>query len=431
MPGYPMVLISTDVFQEGEDLHTFCDSVSHYGLSSSPIALEQKVGRVDRIGSLAQREIQNSENSEPEKNFIQVRYPHIKESVEYMQIQHSAYNLNRFIRNLHKIGSEIDGVSSDVDIDQQAYAIEPQIRDPLESPYDADIHFQDSCAFQYLHDDTQTNMLKEMKRNIENVYLKDEQFEFTAKGISKLIGKYEFELRAARKSNELVVSVNKKTELNQLSSESLLNRLQKFARSHFCRLQVKHNGNFLEFNKNVERLFHIQHTKAPESSMSLMRDFELHNLAFNGIDLYKKLQQEAVSFLSDHPELHLEFINSSDDSTCCMVFSFISSGRKQRVFTQKSGDYISLHTKSVSSMQLEQKLSKNTKCDDEILLRYTAKRNVIYDLVDFHIDREAGISVRTFCLKSESSSNDILRAAYRVAREGDRLEYLFSDVDAY
>ncbi|WP_337238245.1 helicase-related protein, partial [Salmonella enterica] len=46
MPGYPMVLISTDVFQEGEDLHTFCDAVSHYGLSASPIALEQKVGRV-------------------------------------------------------------------------------------------------------------------------------------------------------------------------------------------------------------------------------------------------------------------------------------------------------------------------------------------------------------------------------------------------
>ena len=68
-----MVLTSTGVFQEGEDLHTFCDAVSHYGLSSSPIALEQKVGRVDRIGSLAQRKI-SFNHVEAAEHFIQVRY---------------------------------------------------------------------------------------------------------------------------------------------------------------------------------------------------------------------------------------------------------------------------------------------------------------------------------------------------------------------
>ena len=53
MPGYPLALISTEVFQEGEDLHTFCDSVMHYGLSGSPVSIEQKIGRVDRVGSHA------------------------------------------------------------------------------------------------------------------------------------------------------------------------------------------------------------------------------------------------------------------------------------------------------------------------------------------------------------------------------------------
>ena len=33
MPGFPLVLVTTDVLQEGEDLHTFCRRVSHYGIS--------------------------------------------------------------------------------------------------------------------------------------------------------------------------------------------------------------------------------------------------------------------------------------------------------------------------------------------------------------------------------------------------------------
>jgi len=32
MPGYPLNLVATDVLQEGEDLHTFCRRVMHYGI---------------------------------------------------------------------------------------------------------------------------------------------------------------------------------------------------------------------------------------------------------------------------------------------------------------------------------------------------------------------------------------------------------------
>src|SRR5207249_522773 len=33
MPAYPFVLVTTDLLQEGEDLHTFCSNVYHYGIS--------------------------------------------------------------------------------------------------------------------------------------------------------------------------------------------------------------------------------------------------------------------------------------------------------------------------------------------------------------------------------------------------------------
>ena len=61
MPGFPLVLVSTDVLQEGEDLHTFCARVIHYGISWTPSAMEQRTGRIDRIGGLAQRTLDGSD----------------------------------------------------------------------------------------------------------------------------------------------------------------------------------------------------------------------------------------------------------------------------------------------------------------------------------------------------------------------------------
>src|ERR1019366_4157769 len=57
MPGYPLVLISTDLLQEGEDLHTFCSSVHHYGISWTPSSMEQRTGRIDRVRSQTDRRL--------------------------------------------------------------------------------------------------------------------------------------------------------------------------------------------------------------------------------------------------------------------------------------------------------------------------------------------------------------------------------------
>jgi hypothetical protein len=51
LPGYPLVLVTTDLLREGEDLHTFCSSVYHYGISWMPSSMEQRNGRVDRVNS--------------------------------------------------------------------------------------------------------------------------------------------------------------------------------------------------------------------------------------------------------------------------------------------------------------------------------------------------------------------------------------------
>ncbi|AKT41239.1 SNF2-related protein [Chondromyces crocatus] len=51
-PLYPMILVANEVMQEGLDLHRHCRRIVHHDLAWNPAQLEQRVGRVDRIGSL-------------------------------------------------------------------------------------------------------------------------------------------------------------------------------------------------------------------------------------------------------------------------------------------------------------------------------------------------------------------------------------------
>ncbi len=55
-PYRPEILITTSVGQEGIDLHRECRHVIHHDLCWNPAVLEQRTGRVDRIGSKVHRE---------------------------------------------------------------------------------------------------------------------------------------------------------------------------------------------------------------------------------------------------------------------------------------------------------------------------------------------------------------------------------------
>lgn len=54
-PLYPEVIITTEVLAEGLDLHRSCRRVIHHDLPWNPAKLEQRTGRVDRVGSLSEQ----------------------------------------------------------------------------------------------------------------------------------------------------------------------------------------------------------------------------------------------------------------------------------------------------------------------------------------------------------------------------------------
>lgn len=54
-PFFPEILIASSVMAEGVDLHLNCRNIIHHDLSWNPSALEQRNGRVDRIGAKVER----------------------------------------------------------------------------------------------------------------------------------------------------------------------------------------------------------------------------------------------------------------------------------------------------------------------------------------------------------------------------------------
>jgi superfamily II DNA/RNA helicase len=72
-PLLPEILVCTSVGQEGINLHRFCRQVIHYDLPFNPASLEQRTGRIDRIGCKAFRD----RAKRGDKVFLEVVVPYL------------------------------------------------------------------------------------------------------------------------------------------------------------------------------------------------------------------------------------------------------------------------------------------------------------------------------------------------------------------
>lgn len=138
MPGYPFILIATDVLQEGEDLHTFCADVIHYGISWTATAIEQKTGRIDRIGSLTSRRLSQQKRLD-ENSMLNVYFPYLKETIEVYQMRRLFYRMNDFVDKLHNYKGQRLAEDSTVNISREVLN-ETSMPEPvtykLTSPFD-------------------------------------------------------------------------------------------------------------------------------------------------------------------------------------------------------------------------------------------------------------------------------------------------------
>jgi len=225
LPGYPIVMIATDVMQEGVNLHTFCRSVTHYGLSGTPIHIEQKNGRVDRINSLTHRKIQNNnykslDDFHSEK--IQVRFPFVRQSYESFQVRRLASNLNDYLESLHDI--EIENNADDrVYLDkefQDGSSIPKAYTEYLKTPFEIadDQKKIPSKLFKIIKSksDEKSKLIKLLSMHIENLFGDMEDIENLLIDGEKLLLKYESEfymqLKPAKSNGEFLLEFTKVDE---------------------------------------------------------------------------------------------------------------------------------------------------------------------------------------------------------------------------
>lgn len=95
MPVYPNILVCTDVLKEGVDMHLFCDEVIHYGVAWTSGDLEQRIGRVDRFGSLISEKIRVHSC----KNDEGARAPRLEVGFPYLDGTLDAHQVKRVIRD--------------------------------------------------------------------------------------------------------------------------------------------------------------------------------------------------------------------------------------------------------------------------------------------------------------------------------------------
>jgi hypothetical protein len=122
MPGYPFVLVSTDLLQEGEDLHTFCSAVYHYGISWTPSAMEQRIGRIDRVRSQTDRRLSTMATKAAGGDWLQVFYPYLEETVEVLQVERVLHRMNEFLRLMHEGLAPPDQDQRRIDISKEMLA---------------------------------------------------------------------------------------------------------------------------------------------------------------------------------------------------------------------------------------------------------------------------------------------------------------------
>jgi len=439
MPGYPLALITTDVFQEGEDLHTFCDSVVHYGLSGSPVSIEQKTGRVDRVNSMAQRRLSCYQKTADKDDLIQVRFPYVKESIEQLQVRQLCQNINRFIESLHEVGSRPEPSQDQVDTVRalsDKSDVPEQIWNFLKSPYEAQVPEQcdltrewevlalcekGQFVLEYVHD------LVEQICGV-GVFLN---------GCDLSDGTHlRVRLDSARGCGESILIAECKNGDYTLGDSSLKQWMLDNSWRTLYRTQAEEIGSgCYRLTKNVEML--VGDDRVTQSG-DVESFFSRFTVTFNQREYQRPTSAKILGYVkrATNGPVHLngqkldvqvELLESESDLALKFHFGDNSLPRSQSVLICESGGYCLFLSKAVSADQV----SALGGDGDKKIIECTWLRNKYIDVAEFLLDFDGGITGRVLHPVESLDWEEFIYCSYVLAVEADRLEYIFSADDAF
>jgi len=445
MPGYPLALISTDVFQEGEDLHTFCDSVTHYGLSGSPVGIEQKTGRVDRVGSQAQRWLLQlkDESQINDDQFIQVTFPFVKQSIEVLQVRQLCHNINAFIESLHEVAPQRVNVQDIINTEEalrDRSAIPEQIKTRLQSPYvpmvanKSQYNREQYVAKQAQH----TQRIMDHVDNLLNDYfgrrvLGEEGIHLTSSnGTDRPIA---VSLRSARASGEMLLcAATKDTELtlNGMSRKQFLKLMREQSWQTFHRTYALETAKrCFQLHHDAEMLIGDEHATTPGEIQRFFERFTYNHDPGDyqkpSSDQIRRYWKRAALEQSAHFGQWKANVSSFEREDCLgLTFSFgdRSWNRKHQILIYEAEGRCIFMAQAANANIVNQ-------LSNDQLLKLTWQRNAHIDIVEFMLDGEGNLVGRAVHPVDGSTFKRFLYCAYTLNVSTDRLEYLIEESDVY
>ena len=444
MPGYPLALISTNVFQEGEDLHTFCDEVIHFGISGSPVEIDQKTGRVDRINSLSHRRLTHLTEDREESDLIQIYFPHIKESIEIIQVRAICENINKYINSLHEFGTQNNPGQNTITPDfNDKSKIPDQIWSFLKSPYAEKLRDQNTTQSRLDEVIRNSESTKEITGYIRNLVNKvcnhsveDEVDVFKTSYYPLKDGiNLEISLDSARSSGEIILKAFAVGKEYRVNEHNLKEWMAEMSWNTFHRTQavIKAKGRYI-LKLNCEMLVGGEDITSQEdvdhffdcfTKIHKADDYRLPT-ATKILDYCQRASGDSFMFNNKQLGVKVSYISKPDQMGLHFEFGQDETARKHFVEIYESEDYCIFISKAVTSEKLsEQPANKK----DEFIIEHTWVRNNNIDVIEFLLDPDEGISGRAIHPISSMNWEEFIFCAYVLAIECDRLEYVFNTID--
>jgi len=442
MPGYPLGLVSTNVFQEGEDLHTFCDSVVHYGLSGSPVSIEQKTGRVDRVNSISQRRFtlheKNAEKTK-EEDLIQVTFPYIKESIELLQVRQLCHNINGFIESLHELESpkmvKQDIVNTNKAL-QDKSSIPEQISCFLKSPYVPNKNNNDVESLVPFVD-AQTKSTQDIIRSVKSIVKELYGVNVFKDGFNVSNSQsrnIQVRLDSARSSGELLLIAELNDGEYRLSQSNLFKVMQEKSWGTYHRTlatevasgvyQLIINTEMLVSDEKITQREDIEHFFG-----RINQNFEsnTYNKPTDStiIGFCKKISSGKLSLYGKRLNVEVELKDSESCLELKFIFDDLDLPRTHVIQLYQADDLCVFISKAITKLSLE-KFQGNR---DKKIIEYTWIRNKFTDVVEFLLDPNGGISGRIIHPINSINWEEFVFCAYLLAAEADRLEYVVEQED--
>ena len=448
MPGYPLALISTDVFQEGEDLHTFCDSVVHYGLASTPIGIEQKNGRVDRVNSLAQRRLcATDENCQiADRDLIQVSFPFVSKSIELLQVRVLCRNLNEFIRSLDRIGdgqaTGSDKVSLKEEFDDRSQ-IPKQIRTPLVSRYEAEPEERNPMMNREPDIEEQEEHLQRVRCHLSSLVeehlrvryeLKAQVHSQNLEWTVEIPRTMKIALRSARAGKELLLAASVADEeisIAGMDHEALGQMMRRKSWHTFYRtFAVRTGAQQYELHHDSELLVGDEHsTSRIEVERFFQRFMHAHDPTRCGKPESPQTREYWKTLKDGNSQLDKvgTKVTGSERDDCLELDFSLGEGptlRRQCVRIFEAENRCIFLSKAASSEHVR-------RLSVEQLIKNTWERNRHLDVVEFMLDDEFDLIGRTIHPVEGMDFQEFLYCARTLAESTDRLEFLIREQDVH